>query len=63
MNQNPVSDFDIRRVVVKFKRERLRIRDDPRMNQRPKTFPSRLGSAVVEQIRDVLIRNPPLPRG
>src|SRR5262245_14930686 len=60
MNQNAVAAFEVGRIALELKREwRVRL-DDPCATDRAKTSDAHLQTAVVEKIRQILIRVPTL---
>src|SRR5215475_10899100 len=58
--QNAVADLEVRRILVELERERLLAGQQPRSADGAKIVHAELQSAVVEQIRQVLIGMPSL---
>src|SRR5262245_19155922 len=60
MNQHAVSDFQIGCVLIELERECISVRNDPRATDRAKITQAKVQPAVIEKIRDILIRMPSL---
>src|SRR5262245_24771512 len=60
VNQNAVADLEVRRILTELERAGFLIGQHPRSTDRAKIVHTELQSAVVQQIRQVLVGMPSL---